>query len=85
MNKSMPKRKQGISYNRGSGMSVQISWTALNGGTLSLFFNEDKKETLDFSRAGPENEMKNIIKFLPFLIQSSNTSTSSHPTRIFND
>ena len=54
MNKSMPKRKQGISYNRGSGMSVQISWTALNGGTLSLFFNENKKETLDCSK--PDSE-----------------------------
>ena len=58
MDKSIPKRKQGLTLefmrnkNRLNG--------TLNGGTLSLFFNENKKESLDCLKPWPENEMKNI-------------------------
>ena len=45
MYKSRPKQKHGlIKFKYG------VDWWAgaLNGGTLSLFFNENKKEPLDF-------------------------------------
>ena len=60
MNKSLPKRKQRLtlgSVKNGNGLNLN---GALNGGTLSLFFNENKKEALEYVKPAPENKMKNI-------------------------
>ena len=61
MYKSRPKRKQGLTLpymaNKNAG---GLETGALNGGTLSLFFNENKKEALEYVKPAPENKMKNI-------------------------
>ena len=61
MNKSIPKQKQGLTLEfmeNGGGGNLETG--ALNGGTLSLFFNENKKEALEYVKPAPENKMKNI-------------------------
>ena len=57
----MTKTKARYDTNRIHGDRNEMNLTgALNGGTLSLFFNENKKEALDCLKPAPENEMKNI-------------------------
>ena len=59
MNKSWPKRKQVLAVECKYGVNL-LRTGALNGGTLSLFFNENKKENLECWKPWPENEMENI-------------------------
>ena len=59
MNKSSPKREQDLTLIESVENRKNLTG-ALNGGTLSLFFNENKKEALDCLKPAPENEMKNI-------------------------
>ena len=48
MNKSLPKRKHGVTLEyMGNKFRGNLSTGALNGGMLPLFFNENKKESLD--------------------------------------
>ena len=59
----MTKTKARYDTNRIHGDRNEMNLTgALNGGTLSLFFNENKKETLEYMylKPSPENKMKNI-------------------------
>ena len=61
MNKSSPKREQDLTLIESVENRKNLTG-ALNGGTLSLFFNENKKETLEYMylKPSPENKMKNI-------------------------
>ena len=57
----MTKTKARYDTNRIHGDRNEMNLTgALNGGTLSLFFNENKKEALEYVKPAPENKMKNI-------------------------